>query len=332
MGDIPFLPLKEEFHPRRNQARQKLGTLSETKFKDLATDVYFEISRRVLREKKNGRASEKEIMNELREGVQESKRIDKEHKIEDLNAAGMKKSVSAVAERKESPKLMKKSASESKQDRAADLNFDSLDNLMADLGEMMETHLDTATPLSEKKKTAASTGLNIQDLMNEAQNEVEKAKKKTNRSQSMDKLAAVMNASLTPKNNSADSLKASADSFKESHREVSESRELFASYVTLEKDHLAQLKVLHPHSYSVEDFSEYAKQFIKDLSDDFQNTNTTEESFKSQISLVLEGFLKEILKFAANSKKHKSYSTKMVHSPLISRLKVLKIYPRQQKM
>lgn len=41
-----FLPLRDDFHPRRNQARQKLATLPITRFKDLASDVYHELKRR----------------------------------------------------------------------------------------------------------------------------------------------------------------------------------------------------------------------------------------------------------------------------------------------
>ncbi|PPQ98392.1 hypothetical protein CVT24_004071 [Panaeolus cyanescens] len=44
--EVPFLPVKEEFHPKRNQARQKLATLPSTRFEDLSSDVYFELSRR----------------------------------------------------------------------------------------------------------------------------------------------------------------------------------------------------------------------------------------------------------------------------------------------
>ncbi|KAJ7076896.1 hypothetical protein B0H15DRAFT_934193 [Mycena belliarum] len=43
---IPFLPVREEFHPKRNQARQKLATLPTTRFEDLSSDVYFELGRR----------------------------------------------------------------------------------------------------------------------------------------------------------------------------------------------------------------------------------------------------------------------------------------------
>lgn len=43
---MPFLPVKEEFHPKRNQARQKLATLPPSRFEDLSSDVYFELARR----------------------------------------------------------------------------------------------------------------------------------------------------------------------------------------------------------------------------------------------------------------------------------------------
>ncbi|ODN76142.1 hypothetical protein L202_06067 [Cryptococcus amylolentus CBS 6039] len=42
----PFLPVREDFHPKRNQARQKLATLPSNRFKDLASDVFYELKRR----------------------------------------------------------------------------------------------------------------------------------------------------------------------------------------------------------------------------------------------------------------------------------------------
>lgn len=38
--------MRNEFHPKRNQARQKLATLPLQRFRDLASDVYFELERR----------------------------------------------------------------------------------------------------------------------------------------------------------------------------------------------------------------------------------------------------------------------------------------------
>lgn len=45
----PFLPPKNSFHPKRNQARQKLSTLPAERFRQLATDVFFELERRIPR-------------------------------------------------------------------------------------------------------------------------------------------------------------------------------------------------------------------------------------------------------------------------------------------
>lgn len=46
MNSVPFLPVRDDFHPKRNQARQKLATLPSTRFKDLSSDVFYELSRR----------------------------------------------------------------------------------------------------------------------------------------------------------------------------------------------------------------------------------------------------------------------------------------------
>jgi hypothetical protein len=45
-AEMPHLAVREEFHPKRNQARQKLATLPKTRFKDLSSDVFFELERR----------------------------------------------------------------------------------------------------------------------------------------------------------------------------------------------------------------------------------------------------------------------------------------------
>ncbi|EIN06462.1 hypothetical protein PUNSTDRAFT_105483 [Punctularia strigosozonata HHB-11173 SS5] len=45
-SEVPFLPVRDEFHPKRNQARQKLATLPTSRFQDLSSDVYYELSRR----------------------------------------------------------------------------------------------------------------------------------------------------------------------------------------------------------------------------------------------------------------------------------------------
>ncbi|KAH9473114.1 hypothetical protein Pst134EA_000192 [Puccinia striiformis f. sp. tritici] len=45
-GAAPFLASRDEFHPKRNQARQKLASLPRSRFKDLASDVFYELERR----------------------------------------------------------------------------------------------------------------------------------------------------------------------------------------------------------------------------------------------------------------------------------------------
>jgi hypothetical protein len=38
--------VRDDFQPKRNQARQKLATLPTARFEDLSSDVYFELARR----------------------------------------------------------------------------------------------------------------------------------------------------------------------------------------------------------------------------------------------------------------------------------------------
>src|SRR5277367_5688976 len=45
-GPPPYLLPNDVFHPKRNQARQKLSTLPPPRFRDLATDVFYELERR----------------------------------------------------------------------------------------------------------------------------------------------------------------------------------------------------------------------------------------------------------------------------------------------
>lgn len=48
-GPPQSLMPEENFHPKRNQARQKLSTLGPPRFRDLATDVFCELERRIPR-------------------------------------------------------------------------------------------------------------------------------------------------------------------------------------------------------------------------------------------------------------------------------------------
>ena len=42
----PFLPAQAEFHPKRNEARQKLSTLPTSRYQDLCSDIHYELVRR----------------------------------------------------------------------------------------------------------------------------------------------------------------------------------------------------------------------------------------------------------------------------------------------
>ncbi|CAN8100896.1 unnamed protein product [Discula destructiva] len=46
VGPPPYLLAEDNFHPKRNQARQKLSSLGPPRFRDLATDVFCELERR----------------------------------------------------------------------------------------------------------------------------------------------------------------------------------------------------------------------------------------------------------------------------------------------
>lgn len=46
VGPPPYLIAEDTFHPKRNQARQKLSSLGPPRFRDLATDVFCELERR----------------------------------------------------------------------------------------------------------------------------------------------------------------------------------------------------------------------------------------------------------------------------------------------
>lgn len=62
---MPFLPVREDFHPKRNQARQKLATLPRNRFKDLASDVFFELRRRYPEFEEEMEAEEEEVSSRL---------------------------------------------------------------------------------------------------------------------------------------------------------------------------------------------------------------------------------------------------------------------------
>ena len=46
---VPFLPIRNDLLPKRNQARQKMATLSLIRFQELSCEVMFEIEKRIPR-------------------------------------------------------------------------------------------------------------------------------------------------------------------------------------------------------------------------------------------------------------------------------------------
>lgn len=83
----PYLPTKDDFHPKRNQARQKLATLPKTRFKDLASDVYYELVRRypeLLEEQQE--QEQQQMRDENREGREFDKKGEENTKAEKHNS------------------------------------------------------------------------------------------------------------------------------------------------------------------------------------------------------------------------------------------------------
>ncbi|KAJ3330386.1 component of the polarisome [Blyttiomyces sp. JEL0837] len=106
--DLPFLPVRDDLHPKRNQARQKLATLPTSRFKDLARDIFYDIERRY-----------PNVVTEFdaKFGVGPANDNINSSNDQYLGARGP----------------MPPQGSKSPQD----VNFSSLDNLMADLGNLM---------------------------------------------------------------------------------------------------------------------------------------------------------------------------------------------------
>ena len=46
INPVPFLPVRTDLIPKRNQARQKMATLPVSRFKELAAGIYMEMERR----------------------------------------------------------------------------------------------------------------------------------------------------------------------------------------------------------------------------------------------------------------------------------------------
>ncbi|KAI8831569.1 hypothetical protein BC829DRAFT_449332 [Chytridium lagenaria] len=136
-SDAPFLSVRDDLHPKRNQARQKLATLPTSRFKDLASDVFYELERRYptvikVYEQKYGLAAEAPIEN-----------ID--------------------------PMLDNQQVRSPNQSNKAQ-DFTSLDNLMADLGNML---------LPKEEKAGGISIESVEKLRNEYEARIESLQGRT---------------------------------------------------------------------------------------------------------------------------------------------------------
>eukprot|EP00158_Paraphelidium_tribonemae_P004503 Partr_v1_DN26791_c0_g1_i1_m8372 putative cell polarity protein len=186
-GSVPFLAVQSDFHPKRNQARQKLATLSVNRFKDLASDVYFELQRRYPDAvRANGDGPSKSSGHVEQEppsytpgpaGKSRSGSVSKEPMAPQRDIkSSFATSSSAVSENKALPPSQppvvaeeKSSQHEQQQEDTSvgdvinkdekdpfGLNFQTLDNLMADLGSMIATSLDEQQPSNSARSRQLS--------------------------------------------------------------------------------------------------------------------------------------------------------------------------------
>ncbi|KAI3631946.1 hypothetical protein MIR68_009782 [Amoeboaphelidium protococcarum] len=201
---VQFLPVNDSFHQKRNQARQKLATLSMNRFKDLASDVFSELERRypeVLEPQSansylggGSDAAYKSDVSIATYSVSEvgsmgnntnstsklqqpsttqaaslestPKKPDfAKQKSQDFNQTKTTPSNdSAVSKPKQAPSSEKKSAQGLK-DVTGMVNFTSLDNLMADLGSM----IDNPSPATDAVTSPSSNTVPIKSSSSSSQ-------------------------------------------------------------------------------------------------------------------------------------------------------------------
>ncbi|KAI8365051.1 hypothetical protein EDC96DRAFT_510303 [Choanephora cucurbitarum] len=131
-----YLPRKDEYHSRRNQAREKLSTLPLYRFQDLASDVYHELRRRY-----------PQIMNMEEEDVppMPTKSLEPQaHPSQSTNIVPVKGMISVENVSFDDDEGRPTTEPE---------NLQSLDSLMADLGNMVQTPNDHSESRSSNIET-----------------------------------------------------------------------------------------------------------------------------------------------------------------------------------
>lgn len=164
-AEMPFLPVRDDFHPKRNQARQKLATLPKNRFKDLASDVFFELERR-FPQLLEGQQEEAALLASPPTSATtsvspaataiKSVEIGKENAVEKSPGQTQNQNKSPTTQ----PPIVATAVTDKKpmlpptQDKT-DASFGNLDALMADLGDMISKPGDLLdpTPSTDKLRT-----------------------------------------------------------------------------------------------------------------------------------------------------------------------------------
>ncbi|KAK9767576.1 component of the polarisome [Basidiobolus ranarum] len=163
-SQAPFLPVSDDFHPKRNQARQKLATLSKTRFKDLASDVFCELERRYP-ELKEQRIKENMVEKPRSLNSQPTSSIPP-YANDSIYSSKSDGDIRDTARNKDAmPTDVSKSVILKSSSKGEDnlpnydllVNFDSLDNLMADLGHMIGENKEARDPPKPKINSPNST-------------------------------------------------------------------------------------------------------------------------------------------------------------------------------
>ncbi|CAG8485028.1 4490_t:CDS:10 [Diversispora eburnea] len=179
-NEVPFLPVRDEFHPKRNQARQKLATLPKNRFKDLASDVYYELERRypelldidrkiiegttsgytpksnTIVPEMNGKPPEYGTPKSPRSRTQSTT-----SSVSDFGRRYNNMSMSSVSSGDSRNRDTSTShVSQKSVGKPDTVNFASLDSLMADLGDMIDKRQNDNSPRSHTPSNSGQITLN----------------------------------------------------------------------------------------------------------------------------------------------------------------------------
>lgn len=233
-----FLPLREDFHPRRNQARQKLATLPSTRFKDLASDVYHELKRRY--------PQVVVVEEQIPPVPQHAKSIDaKAHPSQSTNIVPVKGTIS----------VENLEYSDDEGHIGNNENMQSLDSLMADLGNMVKT--------PRPDKPAADSNRDLENMKYEYELKIS----------SMAKRIRMLELSMDSqdKNNPDTGKNGDRDRQNRMKQIQEEYKELDDRYIQLSKEHKEQQEAVRE-----------VKAEIKQLIDELKNLSSKNETLRIQ--------------------------------------------------